>query len=128
MNQYINSRTLLWIDGSAGALVGISMLVLAPWLQGLFQLPSNIYYLIAAANVIYGCYSLTLSALPRRPKALILLLVGANATWSVVCIYLLSQLFGQAGWLGLGHIFLEGLFVAGLAALEWRWREELLQR
>jgi len=56
---------------------------------------------------------------------LIVLLVVANATWSGPCVFTAAVLAGTASMFGLTHLVGAGVFVGGLAALEWSQREQL---
>lgn len=118
-------RRLLWIDGSAGLLVGVAVLLLRERLVAWYGLPRGLLTAAGLANLLYGVYSLSLASRAVRPVGLIGLLVAANAAWAVVCVVLVVLYGRQATLLGLGHLIGEGLFVSGLAALEWRWRERL---
>lgn len=120
-------RNLLWVDGGAGFAVGVAMLAFFPWLVDWYRLPEDLLRLVAWANVSYGVYSLTLASRPRRPLALIVLLVLANLTWAVLCLRWIVIHSGDGGLLGLLHLGAEAVFVAALAGLEWRWRH-LLRR
>ena len=121
-------RNLLWIDGSGGVAVGVLVLTLAPWLAEWHRLPHDFLLLMGAANLGYGAYSLTLARQARRPMALIGLLVLANLTWAVLCLRWAAIYWDTASPLGLLHLIGEGVFVGGLAILEWRWRELLRTR
>ena len=117
---------LLWVDSLAGLSVGIGMLALSRWLNPLYDLPGNLYVVIALANAGYGLYSLSLVLRKRRARAGIVGLVVANATWAVLCGAGALALWGTASAFGLAHILAEGVFVGGLAALEWTQRDRLL--
>jgi len=116
---------LLWIDCSGGILVGIGVLTLRGWLAGLYLLPESLLLGIGAANLLYGCYSLSLALRPGRGRGALLALIVANAGWSVACVALTVRFWSAASVLGLAALMLEAVFVGGLAALEWRWRREL---
>jgi hypothetical protein len=118
-------RNLLWIDGLAGAVAGVAMLLARNWLSDWYRLPRDLLLLIGAANLAYGAYSLSLAKRARRPKALILLLIIANLTWAVICLRWAFVFADAASLLGLVQLVGEALFVGGLASLEWRWREQL---
>jgi hypothetical protein len=118
-------RKLLWIDGLGGAVAGIAVLLARNWLSQWYRLPLNLVFLIGAVNLAYGSYSLSLAVRARRPGILILLLVVANLTWAVCCLRWAALFAGTASWLGHAHLIIEGLYVGGLACLEWRWRELL---
>ncbi|MFN0122671.1 MAG: hypothetical protein ACKV2V_19410 [Blastocatellia bacterium] len=121
----ISPRKLLWIDGLGGLVAGIAVLLASDWLSQWYRLPPGFMFLIGVANLAYGSYSLSLAARARRPKVLILLLVVANLTWTLLCLRWTVIFAGTASWLGLAHLVIEGLYVGGLGCLEWRWREQL---
>ena len=56
---------------------------------------------------------------------MIVLLVVANATWGGLCVLTAAVLTGTASMFGLAHLVGEGVFVVGLAGLEWSQREQL---
>lgn len=119
-------RNLLWIDCIAGALAGVMVLMFSGWLSGLHALPRELLLLNGAVNLLYASYSFSLARRPRRPRALINLLVFANLGWAVVCLWLVRVFAESATVFGIGHLFFEAVFVGGLAGLEWRWRNQLL--
>lgn len=118
-------RKLLWVDGLAGAVAGVAVLLLGGWLSKWYRLPQDFLFFIGLVNLAYGSYSLSLARRARRPKTLILLLVVANLTWAVLCFRWVVVFGETASLFGLAHLVGEGLFVGGLACLEWRWRELL---
>jgi hypothetical protein len=121
-------RNLLWVDGTAGAIAGVLVLLLGGWLSRLHGLPVELLQLIGVVNLGYGSYSLALASRARRPFAAIVLLVAANAIWAVICLQWAVTYAGSATLFGMGHLVGEGIFVGGLAALEWRLREQLRAR
>jgi hypothetical protein len=120
------ARQLLWFDSSAGLLAGVAMLTLSGWLSALYALPRGLLLGMGVANVAYGTFSGLLARRAHRPRSLIVLLVCANAAWAALCGVAAASLAGRASALGLAHLIAEGIFVGGLAALEWRQREQLL--
>ena len=117
---------LLWIDSAAGLLAGAGVLALSAWLSDLYALPRPLLVAMAVANLAYGTYSGALARRAHRPYGALRLLVAANATWAVLCGLAAVRFAGTASALGLAHLLGEGLFVGGLAALEWRARRRLL--
>ena len=81
---------------------------------------------MGVANLAYGAFSYSLARRASRPRALIVLLVVANASWALLCGLAAAHFAGQASAFGLAHLIGEGLFVGGLAVWEWRERESLL--
>jgi len=118
------ARTILWLDGGAGGFVGLLMLALCDQLVWLYQLPRTVVIFIAAANLTYAAYSVSLATLAslNRPLArgAIDVLLGANLAWAVVCLAMIIETVGYASIFGLAHVALEGFFVATLAASEYR--------
>ena len=119
-------RDLLWVDCGAALLAGVAVLLLSSWLSQLYAMPRELLVGMGVADLAYGTYSLSLARRARRPRSLLVLLVVANATWAALCGLAAVRLAGTASAFGLAHLVGEGLFVGGLAALEWRRRERLL--
>ncbi|MCU0755309.1 MAG: hypothetical protein MUE46_09325 [Xanthomonadales bacterium] len=115
-------RLILWVDCSGAILVGALLLVFADWLRPLFQFPPLLYFTIAAANGVYGTFSLVLASLPQRPLSLIATLAIANAFWGCACLIGAASMLGRASIFGMAHLILEGLVVFSLARIEWRHR------
>lgn len=95
---------LLWVDGTAGALVGMLLLGLSPWLAALLNLPFDVVLFMGVANLVYGCCALTTIRLKQRPLSPVRFLVIANLAWMMVCI-------------GLAIVHSEGISVWGLLHL-----------
>jgi hypothetical protein len=119
---------LLWIDCTAGAVVGLVVLLLTAQLSHLQGLPHSLLLFIGAVNVLYASFSFFLATCSKRPMPLIKLLVFANSFWSLVCVCLAVAFADTATFLGLGHLIAEAIFVGSLAAQEWKWRAQLVQR
>lgn len=118
-------RQLLWVDCGAALVAGVATLSLSGWLSQLYALPRELLLGMGAANVAYGAYSGALARRAHRPQALLIVLVAANATWAGLCALAALLLAGTASPFGLAHLIGEGLFVGGLAGLEWHQREQL---
>lgn len=114
---------LLWIDCSAGATVGLVVLLLHGWVAELYGLPLGITLFIGAANLGYGVFSWTLALQRLRSFLQFKVLVGANLLWAALCLLLAIWFWGQASALGMAHLILEFLFVGGLGILEWMYRD-----
>jgi hypothetical protein len=118
-------RQLLWVDCGAAALAGTTVLALSGWLGELYALPRELLVGMGAVNLGYAAFSGSLARRARRPRAMIVGLVAANATWAVLCALAAVRLAATASAFGMAHLIGEGVFVGGLAALEWRERERL---
>jgi hypothetical protein len=118
-------RHLLWVDCTAGGVVGVLVLALSGWLSELYQLPLPVVLVMGAANLLYASYSFSLAVRKVRPMPLLVVLVVANGVWAVGCVVAAVVFAGTASPLGLATLVSEGLFVGGLAAVEWRFRERL---
>ncbi|MDF1503634.1 hypothetical protein [Roseisolibacter sp. H3M3-2] len=119
-------RRILWFDSGAGLLAGLGMLLLSAPLAGLYALPRPMLVAMGVANLAYGTYSGLLARRARRPYALVVLLVAANAAWAAFCLLAAARLAGTASAFGLAHLVGEGALVGALAAVEWRVRARLL--
>jgi hypothetical protein len=107
--------------------VGVRVLSLSPWLSTWYAIPQRLLVLMGVANLTYGAFSFSLARRRVRPRGLLVTLVVANAAWGVLCLLATALLVRRASAFGVASLVLEGLFVGGLAALEWRWRESLLR-
>ena len=119
---------LLWIDSGAGLIAGIFVVLFSTWLGELYGLPRSMILFAGAANLVFGCFSGMLARQRRRPPALLVLLVVGNATWALLCGVAAVMLADRLSGYGLAHLLGEGIFVGGLAALEWRARHHLQRR
>ncbi|MGA8516025.1 MAG: hypothetical protein WB821_14775, partial [Burkholderiaceae bacterium] len=118
----------LWIDCTAGALVGVLVFLFSEWLSRLYSMPPGILYFMGSLNLLYAAYSFCLAIRPTRPRVLITLLAAANGTWTFVCLGIATYFFETASFFGIGQLVSEAIFVGGLASLEWKWREQLLSK
>jgi hypothetical protein len=118
-------RQILWIDGTAGLLAGISLFLTIDLLEKWYNIPRGILVFIGIANLTYGTYSLSIARLKKRPETLIVILVIANLAWAVNCIRMAITFWDTASIFGLIHLIGEAIFVGGLACLEWRYRKVL---
>lgn len=116
---------LLWIDGLAGLGAGVVIVLASGWLSGWYGLPTKLLLFTGVVNLAYASYSLPLARRTRRPAGLNRLLVAANLFWAVVCFALAIHYREVASVLGLVHLLGEGVFVGGLAGLEWCFRDLL---
>ena len=120
------SKQLLWVDCTAGALVGIAVIAFSGWLSQLEGLPREVLLFTGGVNLLYASYSFSLAVRAERPMLLIKLLMFANLAWVPVCLGLAVTFFWSATPLGFMHLVGEAIFVGGLALLEWRQRKLLL--
>lgn len=118
-------RQLLWIDGLAGLLGGISLFLTLDWLEKWYNIPRGTLVFIGIANLTYATYSLSIAMLKKRPEILIVILVTANLAWAWNCLRMAITFGKTASIFGLMHLIGEAIFVGGLACLEWRYRKEL---
>lgn len=117
---------MLWLDCTAGALVGVFVLAFSGWLGRLHALPEGVVILLGAANLVYAAYSFSLARRPGRTLLQVAVLVYANAAWAGVCLGLTFRYWEQASAFGFVHLVGEAVFVGGLAALQWRQRHQLV--
>ena len=113
---------LLWIDSLGGLAAGVLVLALAGWLAPLEGLPSEVLAFTGAMNLVYGSYSLALALRKRRKRPAVYALIFANAAWLPVCLALTAAFWKTITPFGVLHLVGEGLYVGGLALVEWRQR------
>jgi len=118
-------RNILRIDGSAGLSAGMVVWLLSDVLVGLYQIPTWLLTINISANIVYGMGASLLASWQHRPIGAIVALSAANLLWAVVCLVTAVLLVPTASLFGVGHFVLEGIFVATLGILEWRWRADL---
>ncbi|MEP0548894.1 MAG: hypothetical protein ABJF88_18310 [Rhodothermales bacterium] len=119
-------RKLLWVDCTAGAVVGVTVIGLSGWLSRLEGLPQDVLLFTGVMNLLYASYSFSLAVRSERPMRLVKLLVFANLAWVPVCLGLAAAFAESATPFGFVHLVGEAFFVGGLAVLEWRHRDLLL--
>ncbi len=117
-------RKLPWIDALSGLTAGVLVLALRDVLTDFYSLPRGLLGFIAAVNIGYSTIGISLGLARRR--RLLLLLVAANACWVPICAVMVARYAGDASPFGLAHIVGEAAYVAVLAALEWKFRREIL--
>lgn len=121
----MDRRNFLWVDGLAGAIAGVLMLALSGVLASFYDLPQKLLIFNGIVNLIYGSYSINLARRATRSMGWIHFLIAANSFWVLVCFALAAYFYPTANIFGMIHLVGEGLFVGTLAALEWRWRNDL---
>ena len=117
---------LLWIDCLGALAAGAVVLALAGWLAPLEGLPRGVLVFTGVMNLVYGSYSLSLALRKRRSRASVYALIFANAAWLPVCLALTAAFWDTITPFGVLHLVGEGLYVGGLAFVEWRRRETLV--
>jgi hypothetical protein len=117
----LDAKRLIRIDAAGGLGAGLLMLALADWLAQLYGIPAGVVRGIAFANLAYGSVSATLAAATRHGRVpLLRAMAAANLGWAVICAGLAASWLGEATVLGVGSFVVEGAYVGGLGALEWR--------
>ena len=123
--EAVTMKNLLWVDCIAGLTVGIGVLLLHGWLSQMYNLSSALVLAMGIANLLYGCYSLSLALRSKRPKNLIRGLAIANMAWGVFCVLLVIIFRDTASVFAYAVLLFEAVFVGGLGLLEWRYRKQL---
>lgn len=118
-------RYLLWIDGLAGLLGGVSLFLSLDRLVEWYNISRETLVIIGVANLAYATYSLSIAMLKKRPEILIVILVLANLAWALNCLRMAVTFWDTASIFGLIHLIAEAIFVGGLACLEWHYRKDL---
>lgn len=112
--------------------MGLLTLGLSAWLSEFYRLPRQVIRWIGFANLGYGAFAalvaITVVGALRTGstgrvsagRRLVWTLLAANTAWAGVCVWLLVVYATEASLFGCAHLALEGLFVLGLAMLEYR--------
>ncbi len=107
-------------------MVGTAAVAASGALSRLYRMPRAAVVGLGVANLAYGTFSLSLALRKQRSPGQIAALVTANAAWAAVCGLAAARLAGTASAFGIAQLLAEGVYVGGLAALEWRQRDRLL--
>lgn len=121
----LERRIILRIDGSAGLSAGVVVWLLSDVLVGLYQIPTWLLAITISANLVYGIGASLLASWHQRPIGAVSALSVANLLWAVMCLVTAVLLVPTASFFGVGHFVVEGICVATLGILEWRWRADL---
>ena len=118
------ANRILWFDGLGGLVAGALCLAASSWLAEIYRVDVDLLRFVAAANLLYGCYSTTLAARMAKgtppPRIALHVLIAANMTWGLVCAAVLVLVASTASPLIWLHIGGEGLYVFGLGLVERR--------
>lgn len=118
-------KNILWVDCIGALITCVILLILSGWVAPFYGLPHWFVIGHAFVHMAYGTYSFSLAVRKTRPMHLIKLLVFANAAWAIFCLTFALFLIGNASAFAIVHFILEGLYVGGLAVVEWKTRESL---
>ncbi len=116
---------ILWIDCVGGIVVGCAVLAICGPLSEWENLPVSIVAGMGVANLVYGFYSLFVTLQKRRRRIFVKGLALANMGWLLICVGLTVFFWGTIAWLGVLHLVGEGVYVAGLGWVEWKWQRVL---
>jgi uncharacterized membrane protein (UPF0136 family) len=125
MNFGINKKNVLWVDCIGGLVVGVLILCACKLISYWDSLPLWIVLAVGFANLAYGGYSLWVTTRNPRPILLVNILALANMAWLVVCVAIIASHWSEISIFGILHKLGEGIYVASLGYVEWRWRKTL---
>jgi|TARA_B100001063_G_C16330276_1_gene341842 hypothetical protein len=117
---------ILFLDGVAGLLAGLTLFSFQGWFHEVYSLPLYVLQFITAANMLYGALALLLASKRKRGFLIIKLLALANTFWTLICICFIFIYLDSASWKGISLLILESLFVGYLAYYEWVNRNNLI--
>lgn len=121
----INRQNVLWIDCLGGLLVGVLVLLFSNLISEWDSLPLGIIRFVGFANLVYGSYSLWVTTRVPRKVIFVKILAIANMAWLLVCIMIIAMHWNDISLFGVSHKLAEGIYVASLGVIEWRWRKSL---
>ena len=111
------------MDCLGGLVVGCVFVGLCRPLSDWENLPVGAVVFMVLTNLTYGGYSLYVTT--RNPRPMMLVLAIANMFWLACCLVIVNIYGSQISTLGWLHVIGEGVYVALLGYLEWRWRYRL---
>lgn len=120
-----HKKSILWLDCLGGLIVGTIVLFIRQPLSTWEGLPVETVVAMGIANLFYGCYSLFVTCRTPRPILPVKVLAFANVAWLFICLAVIGMNWSQFTPIGLTLVTGEGLYVATLGYMEWRWRHEL---
>ena len=121
----LNTQNVLWVDCLGGLLVGVLVLLFSNLISEWDALPLTIIRFVGFANLVYGSYSIWVTTRNPRKIILVKILALANMAWLIVCITIIVMHWSEISWFGTIHKLVEGIYVASLGVIEWKWRESL---
>lgn len=119
------NEKILWVDCLGGLVVGVIVLLTYRFLSDWENLPTSIVIAMGVVNLCYGGYSLFVTTRKPRPLWMVQLLAAANMFWLFVCLAITITFWRQINFLGILHVVGEGIYVAALGVVEWKWRRQL---
>lgn len=122
-----NKQSILWLDCVGALIVGIVILCACQLISEWDSLPLWIILGVGLANLAYGTYSFWVTTRNPRPMVLLKILALANIMWLAVCIAIVVWNWDNISVFGIFHKFAEGIYVASLGCIEWRWRKSLAE-
>ena len=125
MNLSVNKQNVLWVDCIGGLIVGVLILCACKLISHWDSLPLSIVLGVGFANLAYGGYSLWVTTRKPRPAIFVKILALANMAWLIVCVVIIASHWNEISIFGILHKLGEGIYVASLGIVEWRWRETL---
>lgn len=119
MNQNLNSKTILLIDGIGAVISAIMLGLVLPSLNHLIGMPFIILRYLAIAACLFATFSLTCYiASPNRWHQYLMLIGMINLIYCAVSLGLVFYYYPQLTKLGLAYFIIEKLIVFPLALLE----------
>lgn len=120
-----DKQNILWLDCLGGLMVGVFVLLFSNLISEWDSLPLGIVRFVGFANLAYGSYSIWVTTRAPRKIILVKILALANMAWLFVCITIIVIHWNDISLFGTIHKLAEGIYVASLGVIEWRWRESL---
>lgn len=116
---------ILWVDCIGAICTGLAMLLLRGWISEIYGISESLVTGHAMVHLLYGSYSFSLAIRKHRPMGMLLLLIFANAGWACFCFVFAAFWLANVSIFVATNLFVEGIYVGGLALVEWHRREIL---
>ena len=116
----LKPQQLLRIDALAGALGGLVVLSLSPFLAELTRVSRPILFVQASCGFLYAAAALFFSANATRAPRFLKVMSLANAGYASLSVLLMLWLWSAITNWGVIYFCIEATIIFSLAVIEWR--------
>lgn len=116
-----NPYFIFLIDGMGACITALSLIFILPNLPAVFNMPTNILYLLGTIALVFSAYSLgNFIAKRNKINLRIRIIAIANLTYCLFSVVIVIQLFSRLTSLDIVYFVSEILIVITLAIFELR--------
>jgi hypothetical protein len=112
-------RFALLADAAVSGVTGLSMVLLASFLDGLLQVPQPLLFYAGLVLLPYAAFLAYLARRDSLPRGVVLAVIVANVFWAAECVLLMMSGWIAPNVLGYAFIGVQALAVAAFAELQY---------